>query len=465
MSFYILFSGLSADEITGVIEEAKSQDYFYDCQRIDRGNCLDFDERALNSLECKNLFTTGWIYAIGKHVNRNMIMICSDLAFRHLRNVEKNLVIFKLNDNEIISSNSIIFGVSGLSTFHQIDEPAVFFWNSLEFITPFELDSTLDMLRTNLTYRRGRLYEEMIDLEDSFDGLVETEISGPTIDEGDLKFDDVISGSIGLKSSDLYASRQCIDYRASSESLKSDFDVQYSQTADIDGIFIMANFRQLPGILKSPISIFKNPSIAFKRDVNCFKNIFGTIFGAIDFFMLSEIGSITLEWGTFNLFLGLGLESADIDDNSSSRMASNNLLSCIKESLQLAMKLYCDMDPEHLESCATKEIRNQRNSSLPISGLKEDLLAAELIPCVFYHLERELNRIVNVHHLKHTFYLRMVGTKNVLTTGNFSELPFLLESVSTSVNFLKLADNNSAVDICFHTVPFVTDDPIMVTFN
>ncbi len=71
---------------------------------------------------------------------------------------------------------------------------------------------------------------------------------------------------------------------------------------------------------------------------------------------------------------------------------------------------------------------------------------------------------MNMHNLKLCFYLRMVGTKNLMVTSNSENISLIIEHMSRSINFLSLPDENVAIDFCIQTVLKDTRDRIQVIY-
>lgn len=461
----------SSEILDLIVASSNNESIFHEGKELERNGMFLVSENFLFPSEGGSIFHFGWLLALGKKVELNIVLICSDLAFRFLREDGKNVIILKFCENEILNNqNTMIVGVSGLCTFHQIDKPSDEFFNDLGIIDAFDFSTMLDTLGSATNHSNNIILDEDEDNLRHYPDIEEPSmaIAEPESDSDlDLNFindehqlDRIVSKMYDLSSKEILTSTDRIDYLSSSNKMKNEFDVEFTQTFDIDGIFLFTDFKELSNIIQCPMTIYRNPSKSLFRDINCLKNTFGETFNLMNNSKLVKYGSLRLEHGSFEIFIACGVNSND--RIAESKIDMLDLENSIKAATSFANKFPCNRFSDHSEMCKTLELRLQRESSIPLNGLKEDQLPAELVPCFLYHLEREIFRIVNINGLNLKFYLRMVGMKSLLVTSNFEKIGDLLEDISNSINFLRLPDNNVAVDFCIQSVPRDKEERIQV---
>lgn len=446
-------------------------------------NQLSFGQNFWNPSSSKSVFHLGWLCALGSSINKNIIIICSDLALRFLRNDSNPYVFLKFCDGPPDDQNTLIIGVSGFSTFHYIDNNSACIQ---KFLSEFENNLALTMediinLSNRVPFTRTTeilntldesiLVDEIVGLDDMAEDLINISTNSNSLadmidqnisrNENSNTLSNIINEFERLDLKSKYSSTTKIDFYLSSHILSQNLDIKCNQTFDIDGIFVLVDQVHISNLIKCPLTI-KDPMIAWKRDQNTFKNTFKSQFDNFESFQMIKFGFLKFETGNCELFVCYGLNSADINDDKKSKMALINHLAFVKDAVEIAKNFPCNRCPEHRANCPSQDYAAQRESSVPFSGLKEDNISTELVPCFFYHLNIALHRLLNVQGLKFIFYLRMIGSKNLLVSSSIEKLSNQIESLTSSIDFLSLPDENVFIDFCIHSVPFDSDEAVQV---
>jgi len=423
----------------------------------------------------------GWLVAVAHEFERNLIIICSDLSLRFIRNIGDNFVFYKTIDGPTFSSNTWLVGITAASTYHYVDPPSNSdFWdmfvddNAILDDDIYTLATEIETLSTN---RLGKLSDES-GLQDEYvpDSPAETagpesqssdlstvvesdpgtnaeemNVEGPTTSSNDV--DDVVEKLSRISIFERFTCRDKIDFEHESANLM--VNATFSQTFDCDAMIAYADLEQLINIIKSPLTL-KKSQIAGSRDLNTFKNSFPNVFNGSQLMQMVQIGHFNFMSINVELFAVYGLSSEDVNEIGICSFKRINHVEFIREIVKKSVTFPCTEDSYHSLICTSSELRAQRNSSIPFSGLREDTICKELVSCFLFHFETIFFRRINLANVKMKFYIRIVGSKTVLTAPILEELGPKIEVLSGFVDFLALPESQCFVDFCIQSVPLST---------
>lgn len=419
---------------------------------------------------------------MGSSINKNINIVCSDLAFRFLRKDFNNYVFLKFSNELANIENTVIIGVSGFSTFHYIDNESdqiQSFLSSLDNELALEMDEIIN-LSNRIPFTRSTeilntldesfLVDESVGFQDdntngtdmNFDNSTDSNVQNLNQNDHFNTLNDVVKEFEHLDIKTKFSSTKKIDFHLSSHILFEDYSIKCTQTFDVDGIFIFVDQLCVSQLIKCPLTIIKEPMIAWKRDRNTFKNTFKNLFDNFESFQMIKFGFLTFETGNCDLFVCYGLNSSTVNEDLTIKMSIMNHQKYLKDALDFAKGFPCNSCPEHRVNCPSQDYIAQRESSLPFSGLREDNISSELVPCFFYHLNIALHRLLNIQGLKFSFYLRMIGSKSLLISTTLENLSYKIENLASSLDFLSLPEENVYIDFCIQSVPFETEGAIQV---
>lgn len=436
-----------------------SQDPLYrTCVALDNGEFIDFGSRFFNPSNGTTIVNLGWVVSMAKCFSKNILMICSNFAFRYLHK-GRNSVFLKFGSMPCDLSNTWIIGVSGLSLYHPIDNPSNFDFESYlanDSIITLEYLEELRM-SPDFTFRRlPSVIEEESEIAEDFDSnemtvTTDEAVSGDSNGGDSISIEEAVVLFDRMDIKQKFMSELKIDFRYKSEILKDSTLASVSSSFDCDGIFAHGSASDLSSAVNCPLTITRLGREAWMRDKASFKNTFGSDFEFIHDPNMVKFGTIVTNFGTFDLFAYYGF--SNIDGNRSSEIKLLDHLKLINEITAYSLQFQCDTNALHADSCRSSVFRAQRGSSVPLTGLREDNIATELIPCFLYHFETDFYRRFNFHGVKLTFYLRLIGSKSVLLSTELEDLAVKLENLFTTVNVFKLPRKNVCVDFCKQLVP------------
>lgn len=405
---------------------------------------------------------------MGKYLNMNIIIICSSVSFRFLK-IDKNFVYLKIVAGPASQENSIVIGVSGSSTYHKVDTIInVEFWSIFNEDNCFTIEHIqyISAFLSRLPRRQSMLLEDegiTDELNDQYDMYIEGDERSNVVEtDHALILEDIIDEFQLLDMKEKFSSDLKIDFQGTSLKVLDRFDVNWTQTFDVDGVFLIIENDQISEILKCPLTLISSPIFAKRRDINTFKNTFLEVFPISECFQMIKIGFLKLEFGNFDVFLCYGIHHDEIDERIKILMKKINHINFVKDVLNLVKEFPCDHVPDHREFCQSQEFRAQRQSSMPISGVKEDQISSELLNCFSILFKTIFLRKLNIPCVQFKFYLRMIGTKHILTSETLEGVATNIEKINGSVDILKLSDDCVAIDFCIQTVPFDTEERIQV---
>ena len=203
----------------------------------------------------------GWLVAVAHEFERNIIIICSDLSLRFIRNIGDNFVFYKTVDGPTFASNTWLVGITAASTYHYVDPPSRSdFWdmfvddNAILDDDIYTLATEIESLSIN---RLGKLRDES-GLQDEYvsDSPVETaeydqstdlstvvesdrgtnaeemNVEGPSTRSNAV--DDVVEKLSRISIYERFKCRDMIDFESESTNLMG--NVTFSQTFDCDAM-------------------------------------------------------------------------------------------------------------------------------------------------------------------------------------------------------------------------------------
>lgn len=470
---------MSVDSIKDALIIANNEiPLFKQCELLEScGHSRNFDAFFDVSLE-DPIIHFGWIVAIANLVEKNVVVVCSDVAFKSLRNDGNTLLAYKYCDS-ITAENSILVGVAGSAIFHHLisDGRNALFWSSTELADPLTEENLFDRdlpVTRNIDFeidnRLRPLDESVADVveeigDESDDDGVNEEVAIPIdaeLEAGDGE-DDAEPTVISLATA-CRQMRSLTPERFLASNERIDFDLELNadinservptdQTYDIDGIFIVMNADEMKMHLKSSFTVWKTPKKADNRNIlnflKTFKNSSVVLPANCEMF---KIGFLAPDFGKFDVFFYHGLNPDIVDEGNRTRLLSVDRQKIIKECLDYAKALPCNRCREHGPDCTSQQFRTQRTSHRPIAGVAEDLITEKLLPCFVHHFQVKLNNILNVAHTISGFYLRSIGTKNSLVTDNPEEFFLNLERIYAVVEIRNLKSDAVAFDFCVQSV-------------
>lgn len=462
--------------MASILNEYRNLPVFEYCQKIESaGNSVNFEPFFFEGHD-DPILHFGWIIAVSKLSNKNLIVVCSDHAFKALRTQGNTLLVYKQRET-IDPENSFVVGVAGFSIYHYInpDLRNDLIWSSTELLNPLTDE---DIMSVNLPRVRlspininddssDNVFDEVVEADngnnenDSNVDVVGIEVENAAASD-DTDVTDVTEPTeisiqsactnIGSISAEMFLScNQRINF--DSERVDDTSAVQMGQTFDIDGVFIILTVDDMKSKLKTPITLSKNPKRADVRNVKNFvKNFSRTTITIPSHLELFRLGYIGAEFGKFDVYFYHGLDSINATDEDQRRLSTTDRCKLFRDCLDYSKLFRCDTCSEHGPICTTKQYRSQRESHHPISGVAEDLIPIPLLGCFFHHYEVKLNRTLLIENVISGFYLRAIGTKNSLVTNNAESFYQNMEKISSIIDINNLPLDSVAFDFCIQTV-------------
>lgn len=458
-----IFNPLIADkpveDVMEIIKSFSDDSLFRRCREIENGHFIDFGIRYFDPKNPKCFVHLGWIVAIAKSIGKNVVLVCSCLSYAFMRAESNPLVILKFSCEFNYSSiNTIVVGVSEFNTYHQIDAPSEIFFSKLLMESSVDEDG-LKTKSEELMLNSSRIIqvvEDESELVDDFStneceifhDMLENDVN--STNDCSLTLDEAIRAMSILNVKDQLNFDEKINFISTGEEISLSRNFSVSQTFDCDGIFVFGDATQIEKVMKCPLTILRSPRVSWKRDKISFENSFSHVFKHRFNSEMVQIGKANINEGSFDFFVYYGFKDENLETGIA--MRSFDHAEFVKNAVESALKFPCELFEDHMANCKSKELRNQRESSIPFSGYREDVIAIELIPCFFQHLEFFIYKRLGIEGVKIHFYLRLIGSKSVIVANCPEELLGKIDCLFTSINVFAIPSKQSAIDYCVQSV-------------